>query len=427
MERLRPDDPEQIGPWQIVNRLGSGGMGIVYMGTNGTHAAAVKVVRDFLLEDPGSRARLAREVETLQKVKSNFVAEIVGSDVKSKNSWIATNYVDGPSLKVLVEKHGPLNESSWLDFAEGLLSALSAVHSVGVIHRDVKPSNILISKDGPKLIDFGIAFSKESTSLTRTGLVAGTPAWLSPEQFKNEAITSAVDIFSAGSVLYFAATGNTPWGDDDSSVANIMHSLLTDVPNTDNLTNIQRKIILELLIKDYKKRITANDALRLLRETRGNSDSRNLSEIKFRKRRKVSTKKLIPLISITLVSLMFVGVFILKPFMGKTPKEYVWTATIEGDPTPQKGNGRKFSVYLCDQQVIPSSVQIASKESRGINSGGLSTAVIPSDLRCGEAFDAIEVTGLESDRVSSVNYVLTGSTRSGFQFSYGFKVEIEEK
>ena len=260
MERLRPDDPEQIGPWQIVNRLGSGGMGIVYMGTNGTHAAAVKVVRDFLLEDPGARARLAREVETLQKVKSNFVAEIVGSDVKSKTSWIATNYVDGPSLKVLIEKEGPLNESDWVSFADGLLSALAAVHSVGVIHRDIKPSNILMSKDGPKLIDFGIAFSKESTSLTKTGLVAGTPAWLSPEQFKNEAITTALDIFSAGSVLYYVATGTTPWGDDDSSVATIMHSLLTGDPDVSTLTELQRNLILSLLEKDYRKRVSANKA-----------------------------------------------------------------------------------------------------------------------------------------------------------------------
>lgn len=95
----------------------------------------------------------------------------------------------------MIEKEGPLSEADWVGFADGLLSALAAVHSVGVIHRDIKPSNILMSKDGPKLIDFGIAFSKESTSLTKTGLVAGTPAWLSPEQFKNEAITTALDIF----------------------------------------------------------------------------------------------------------------------------------------------------------------------------------------------------------------------------------------
>ena len=426
MERLRPDDPEQIGPWQIVNRLGSGGMGIVYMGTNGTHAAAVKVVRDFLLEDPGARARLAREVETLQKVKSNFVAEIVGSDVKSKTSWIATNYVDGPSLKVLIEKEGPLNETDWVSFADGLLSALAAVHSVGVIHRDIKPSNILMSKDGPKLIDFGIAFSKESTSLTKTGLVAGTPAWLSPEQFKNEAITTALDIFSAGSVLYYVATGTTPWGDDDSSVATIMHSLLTGDPDVSTLTELQRNLILSLLEKDYRKRVTANKALNTLREVAGTKSLSN-TKVKPRKTRKINLKQILSLSSISVIAIIFAVVFINKPFMGTSSKSYIWTVTVDGDPAPQTGEGREFTAFLCDQQVIESSLKVTPNKERGVNSTGLKISVNSGDERCGADFDTIEISGLESDKANSVEYAVTGSTKSGYEFSYGMQVKIEEK
>lgn len=426
MERLRPDDPEQIGPWQIVNRLGSGGMGIVYMGTNGTHAAAVKVVRDFLLEDPGARARLAREVETLQKVKSNFVAEIVGSDVKSKTSWIATNYVDGPSLKVLIEKEGPLNEADWVSFADGLLSALAAVHSVGVIHRDIKPSNILMSKDGPKLIDFGIAFSKESTSLTKTGLVAGTPAWLSPEQFKNEAITTALDIFSAGSVLYYVATGTTPWGDDDSSVATIMHSLLTGDPDVSTLTELQRNLILSLLEKDYRKRVTANKALNTLREVAGTKSLSN-TKVKPRKTRKINLKQILSLSSISVIAIIFAAVFINKPFMGTSSKSYIWTVTVDGDPAPQTGEGREFTAFLCDQQVIESSLKVTPNKERGVNSTGLKISVNSGDERCGADFDTIEISGLESDKPNSVEYAVTGSTKSGYEFSYGMQVKIEEK
>ena len=426
MERLRPDDPEQIGPWQIVNRLGSGGMGIVYMGTNGTHAAAVKVVRDFLLEDPGARARLAREVETLQKVKSNFVAEIVGSDVKSKTSWIATNYVDGPSLKVLIEKEGPLNESDWVSFADGLLSALAAVHSVGVIHRDIKPSNILMSKDGPKLIDFGIAFSKESTSLTKTGLVAGTPAWLSPEQFKNEAITTALDIFSAGSVLYYVATGTTPWGDDDSSVATIMHSLLTGDPDVSTLTELQRNLILSLLEKDYRKRVSANKALNTLREVAGTKSLSN-TKVKPRKTRKINLKQILSLSSISVIAIIFAIVFINKPFMGTSSKSYIWTVTVDGDPAPQTGEGREFTAFLCDQQVIESSLKVTPNKERGVNSTGLKISVNSGDERCGADFDTIEISGLESDKPNSVEYAVTGSTKSGYEFSYGMQVKIEEK
>jgi len=426
MERLRPDDPEQIGPWQIVNRLGSGGMGIVYMGTNGTHAAAVKVVRDFLLEDPGARARLAREVETLQKVKSNFVAEIVGSDVKSKTSWIATNYVDGPSLKVLIEKEGPLNESDWVSFADGLLSALAAVHSVGVIHRDIKPSNILMSKDGPKLIDFGIAFSKESTSLTKTGLVAGTPAWLSPEQFKNEAITTALDIFSAGSVLYYVATGTTPWGDDDSSVATIMHSLLTGDPDVSTLTELQRNLILSLLEKDYRKRVSANKALNTLREVAGTKSLSN-TKVKPRKTRKINLKQILSLSSISVIAIIFAIVFINKPFMGTSSKSYIWTVRVDGDPAPQTGEGREFTAFLCDQQVIESSLKVTPNKERGVNSTGLKISVNSGDERCGADFDTIEISGLESDKPNTVNYAVTGSTKSGYEFSYGMQVKIEEK
>ena len=426
MERLRPDDPEQIGPWQIVNRLGSGGMGIVYMGTNGTHAAAVKVVRDFLLEDPGARARLAREVETLQKVKSNFVAEIVGSDVKSKTSWIATNYVDGPSLKVLIEKEGPLNETDWVSFADGLLSALAAVHSVGVIHRDIKPSNILMSKDGPKLIDFGIAFSKESTSLTKTGLVAGTPAWLSPEQFKNEAITTALDIFSAGSVLYYVATGTTPWGDDDSSVATIMHSLLTADPDVSTLTELQRNLILSLLEKDYRKRVSANKALNTLREVAGTKSLSN-TKVKPRKTRKINLKQILSLSSISVIAIIFAVVFINKPFMGTSSKSYIWTVTVDGDPAPQTGEGREFTAFLCDQQVIESSLKVTPNKERGVNSTGLKISVNSGDERCGVDFDTIEISGLESDKPNSVEYAVTGSTKSGYEFSYGMQVKIEEK
>ena len=426
MERLRPDDPEQIGPWQIVNRLGSGGMGIVYMGTNGTHAAAVKVVRDFLLEDPGARARLAREVETLQKVKSNFVAEIVGSDVKSKTSWIATNYVDGPSLKVLIEKEGPLNETDWVSFADGLLSALAAVHSVGVIHRDIKPSNILMSKDGPKLIDFGIAFSKESTSLTKTGLVAGTPAWLSPEQFKNEAITTALDIFSAGSVLYYVATGTTPWGDDDSSVATIMHSLLTADPDVSTLTELQRNLILSLLEKDYRKRVSANKALNTLREVAGTKSLSN-TKVNPRKTRKINLKQILSLSSISVIAIIFAVVFINKPFMGTSSKSYIWTVTVDGDPAPQTGEGREFTAFLCDQQVIESSLKVTPNKERGVNSTGLKISVNSGDERCGADFDTIEISGLESDKPNSVEYAVTGSTKSGYEFSYGMQVKIEEK
>lgn len=272
MERLRPGDPEQIGPWQIVNRLGSGGMGVVYMGTNGTRAAAIKVLRDYLLDDPTSRTRLAREVEALERVKGNYAAEIVGADTDSNPAWIATNYVDGPSLKTLVDREGPLNEKQWLEFAYGLMDALASIHSLGVIHRDIKPSNILIAKDGPKLIDFGISLSGDATSLTGTGLVAGTPSWLAPEQFLGRPLTSALDNFSAGSTLVYAATGGNPWDKDDSSVAAVMHSILNNKLDIKKLSNLQKSICEKLLIKDPEQRATAAEIREFIKKQQNATD-----------------------------------------------------------------------------------------------------------------------------------------------------------
>jgi serine/threonine protein kinase len=422
MERLRAGDPEQIGPWQIVNRLGSGGMGIVYMGTNGTEAAAVKVVRDFLLEDPASRTRLAREVETLKKVHSPYVAEIVGSDVKGNVAWIATNFVDGPSLKTLVDNRGPLSESEWVKFAHGLLLALEAVHSAGVIHRDIKPSNILISKDGPKLIDFGIAYSSGATSLTGTGLVAGTPAWLAPEQFNSKEITNSVDIFSAGATLFFAASGVTPWGDEDSSIATVMHSILTATPNLETLTEVQRDLVIQLLEKDPKKRVSASNAVKEF-EIKVLGKNFSTKQPATSQRRKWNKKSVIGTIAAAIL-LVVVAAGLWIPSIDRN-KVYSWKASVVGEELTQKGKGEIFEVLLCDQGVIRNSIKLAQAETDEVRAQA-STSVIAGDLRCGDQFDALIVKGNFKDSTGKANLTLRGSTSSGYDFSYSFKVEVSE-
>jgi serine/threonine protein kinase len=424
MERLRAGDPEQIGPWQIVNRLGSGGMGVVYMGTNGTHAAAVKVVRDHLLEDPASRTRLAREVEMLKRVKSEYVAEIVGSDTKGNNAWIATNYVDGPSLGVLVDNKGPLSESDWAHFAHGLLSALAAIHEVGVIHRDIKPSNILMDKSGPKLIDFGIAFSAGATSLTGTGLVAGTPAWLAPEQFTSNEITIAVDVFSAGSTLYYAATGITPWGDENSSIATIMHNLITQELDFAKVTSFQKQILELLLDKNPKSR---QNAKRILSEIEKNSKS-----VVFQTRapmapRKIEKKKLKKLITggAILGIFLLVGLLLWAPSIERN-KVYGWTASVEGEANSQKGSGQEFEVYLCDQGVIEESVTISQEGPKELQAK-TTVVVIEGDLRCGDQFDAVVVKGTFPKISGSSTLAVEGRTQTGYDFNYGFSVRVVSK
>jgi serine/threonine protein kinase len=525
MERLRSGDPEQIGPWQIVNRLGSGGMGVVYMGTNGTRAAAIKVVREFLLEDPASRTRLTREVETLLRVKSDFVAEIVGSDIDGNPAWIATNYVDGPSLKILIEKEGPLTEEKWIEFARGFLSALSSVHAVGVVHRDIKPSNILLAKSGPKLIDFGISFVNDATSLTGTGMVAGTPAWLAPEQFLGREITTSVDNFAAGSTLMFAATGKTPWGADDSSVGAVMHTILVEEPDLSALTEFQIEIVTPLLVKDVQSRKTASQMLKKLNDGPKNLGMRSKKETKTldrenensfldkarkqdldqkkakqeaeqkrlndellakerqealiaREREKelarqskeqekiarrvasdaakkqkaelraakkleashsVSTtnsKKVNPKIVagvFTAALLLIVGYSLFgksenanisAPKVVEVVPSYNWTALISGESKTQTGEGTTFQVFVCDQNVVSSSLVVKNISTRSTKAGALAAKVLKGDARCGSNFDTIVVTGKEAAEAGSVNYYIAGKTVSGFDFRYDFSVTV---
>lgn len=433
MERLRPGDPEQIGPWQIVNRLGSGGMGIVYMGNNGTRAAAVKIVRDFLLEDPASRGRLGREVSSLKKVKSKFVAEIVGADVESSPAWIATNFVDGPSLKTLIENEGPLTGNKWFEFAHGLMSALEAVHEAGVIHRDVKPSNILMSATGPKLIDFGISFSSDATSLTRTGMVAGTPAWLAPEQFEGKKVTTAVDNFAAGSVLYFAATGNNPWGKEDTSVANTMHLILNKEAEMSVLTDSQQEIISLLHKKSPKERSTASEILARI-DVLSNGVGNDLTAKKSVFNLKSKSGKFIVGIFATLFAGGIYYNYQYQPFSqvsspgvsatAKPIEVTKWSLQVVGDPEAKNGTGDLYSTFICDQGVVKESLQIRELT----NPPALEQPTVKlfkGDERCGKDFDTILIEGKIDDSKKKRNYVLAGSTQTGFIIQYEYEITIK--
>jgi len=261
---LRPGDPETIGPWTLQGRIGSGGMGVVYLATNDKGRVALKVVRSHFMDDPSLRERFSREVETLHRVRSPFVAEVIDADTTSELAWVATEYVDGPNLKVKVEGSGPLDPDEWVRLAGGLLRALQATHDLGIVHRDVKPANILLADDAPKLIDFGIAQAGDATSLTTTGLIAGSPAWLCPEQINDTNVGTAGDLFSAGSVLAYAATGRQPWGPPGLPPAVVLARITTEDPDIDGVSDVQGQIIRGLLCKDPGERLTAAQALSLL-------------------------------------------------------------------------------------------------------------------------------------------------------------------
>lgn len=255
MERLLPEDPEFIGPWELVSRLGTGGMGEVFIGKQGTNLAAVKVIHPWLTKDPSFKSRFAREIDSLRELKSPYVAQLFDYDVSATYPWLAMEYVDGPSLKQEVETNGPLNDVAWSKLAHDALAALQDMLESGIVHRDIKPSNLILSSNGLKVIDFGLAQQSDATSLTMTGLTAGSPAWLSPEQVNGEEVTGASDLFSLGTVLAYAKSGVSPWGNGPTAVT--FHNIVLGKVDLSHLTEAQRNLVSTLLSPDPQQRFTA--------------------------------------------------------------------------------------------------------------------------------------------------------------------------
>lgn len=217
MDQLIAEDPTHIGPYRLIARLGAGGMGLVYLGRSDVgRTVAVKVVQVEYAKDPEFRRRFAHEVAAARRVGGAWTAAVLDADTEARVPWVATQYVAGPSLyDVVARDFGPLPEDSVRSLAGGLARALSDIHAARLIHRDLKPQNVLVTVDGPRVIDFGIARALETLAegaLTRTGAVIGSPGFMSPEQVRGQRLTPASDIFCLGSVLAYAATGRSPSG-----------------------------------------------------------------------------------------------------------------------------------------------------------------------------------------------------------------------
>ncbi|MFD7665227.1 protein kinase [Streptomyces sp. NPDC059788] len=219
MEPLGADDPRVIGTYRLLGRLGAGGMGRVYLGRSaGGRTVAVKSVHAQFAADDQFRARFRREVESARRVGGAWTAPVLDADPDAPVPWVATGYVAGPSLTRAVEDFGPLDEPAVRTLGTGLAGALAAVHTHGLVHRDVKPSNVMLTLDGPLLIDFGIARATDGSAvLTATGVSVGSPGYMAPEQILGRDVTGACDVFSLGAVLAYAATGTGPFTGNSSA------------------------------------------------------------------------------------------------------------------------------------------------------------------------------------------------------------------
>ncbi len=212
-ETPQPREHTRLGEYRLVQRLGEGGMGVVHLALDRHgRAVAIKVLRQHIAHDPDARARLTREVSSLSRITSPRVAPIIDADVDGPTPYIVTRYVPGPSLDDHVAERGLLPPADLHRVASGLAEALDAIHSAGVVHRDVKPGNVLLVDGDPVLIDFGIAHVADDIRLTMTGLVMGTPGYLAPEVVGGEDVTPATDWWGWAATTAFAASGTPPFG-----------------------------------------------------------------------------------------------------------------------------------------------------------------------------------------------------------------------
>ena len=266
-EPLLPHDPRTLGVYELLGRLGEGGMGTVYLArTPAGVLVAVKVVRPDLAPGEEFRRRFRSEVARARQVPPFCTAEVLDADPDHDQPYLVVEYVDGPTLAHVVEDRGPLSSANLHSVAIGVATALTAIHGAGVIHRDLKPRNVLLAPGSPKVIDFGIARAMEATTgNTYAGQMVGTVAYMAPERFGAEAdapLTPAADVFAWGGVVAYAGTGRTPFGADASPAT--AARILTQPPDLGGLTGSLRDLAAHALNKDPALRPTARELLDLL-------------------------------------------------------------------------------------------------------------------------------------------------------------------
>jgi outer membrane protein assembly factor BamB len=234
--------PESIGGYQVLDRLGQGGMGEVFLARSSAGVlTAIKVIRPELVRAPGFRKRFAREVTAARRVSGPYTAVLLDAGPEDDRPWLASLYVPAPTLEEAVAAYGPLPLQTLRALAAGLTGALIDVHRAGLVHRDVKPSNVLLALDGPRLIDFGIARAAEDTALTTAGTVLGSPGFMSPEQVAGDPLGPPADIFCLASVLVYAATGAGPFG--EGSQLSMLYRVVESTPRLDTVPEELRGLL----------------------------------------------------------------------------------------------------------------------------------------------------------------------------------------
>src|SRR5580693_1571358 len=256
---LEAGDPRRVGRYRLTARLGSGGMGVVYLGVaDDGRLVAVKVLRPELADHQESRARFGREMAVLTRVRGARIVRVIEADAEGGRPFLATEYAAGPTLAQHVESAGPLDAGMLYGLAAGLAEALAAIHGAGIVHRDLKPGNVILAADGPKVIDFGIAQMLDSTALTRTGTTIGTTGYMAPEQVAGQA-GPAADSFGWAVTLTFAASGQPPFGTGPTDA--VVYRILHAQPSIAAVPEGLRPVVAAALAKDPQNRPAAHEIL----------------------------------------------------------------------------------------------------------------------------------------------------------------------
>ena len=258
MEPLRPEDPSLLGEWRVMGRLGQGGGGTVFLAERGAQRAAVKVLLQEFADDDSARHKFAIEAQALKKLIDHSIGRILDSDLDGRIAWIATEFINGPTLDVKVKYEGPLVELVWFRLASNLFHAIATAHKLGVIHKDIKPSNIVLGEAGTKLIDFGIAHFSGLTRTAHYGDREGSTPFSSPEHFLPKS-NPKMDVFSAAVTLGYAGKGESIW--PGKTELQLMRNINQDEPDLEGLTQRQKTFLMPLLAKNHSERSTAAEAL----------------------------------------------------------------------------------------------------------------------------------------------------------------------
>ncbi|MEU5877390.1 serine/threonine-protein kinase [Spirillospora sp. NPDC047279] len=258
---VRAGDPQWIGEYLVTARLGEGGQGIVYLCTSGPRKVAVKLLHRRFSGTEEGRRLFAREIEAAGRVHG-YTADVLASGEQGGRPFIVSEYIAGESVQSRVDDQGPYRGNDLLALASGTASALTAIHDAGLVHCDFKPANILVSADGPRVIDFGVVRALDTIAL-RDHELRGTPAYMAPEQITGGPVGQHTDVFAWGSTMVFASTGVPPFGDDHDN--GVLLRITNDAPALDDVPPTLRRIIEACLSEDPAKRPSARDLTTLLR------------------------------------------------------------------------------------------------------------------------------------------------------------------